>query len=166
MTNISQEVSKLQQIEQSGRKIKIYFAGGWFSPEAEERHTRVFNALNETGKFEIFNPKTVSLIVPGSTHDHMIQTLLGNIKGINEADIVVALSDKPYDSGTIWETGYAYGKTPVVYYAENLGDKPFNLMLAKTGKFAPNVERLLEVLEEEDTYELVEFVNDFDGEVE
>lgn len=150
-----------------GNKMKkghIYFAGGWFSPEQEERHTRVYEALIAAGH-EVFNPKLESLIKPDSTEDHMTQTLIGNIDGVIEAKVVVVLADKPYDSGTIWEAGLAYGKTPIVYYAENLGGKPFNLMLAKTGKFAGNVEDLIKVLEDPTTYELSQ-VYVYEGEIE
>ena len=37
--------------------------------------------------------------------------------------------------GTIWEAGYAYGiGKPVIYFAETLGDNPFNSMLSESGK--------------------------------
>jgi nucleoside 2-deoxyribosyltransferase len=143
---------------------KIYFAGGWFSPEQEERHTRIYELLLSQG-YDIFNPKLESLITPESTQDHMTQTLYGNIKGILDADIVVALTDKPYDAGTIWETGFAYLKKPIVYYAENLNGKPFNLMLAKTGLFAGSEDALVEVLRQESSYELQVSYN-FEGEIE
>ena len=45
----------------------------------------------------------------------------------------MAITDEK-DIGTIWEAGYAYGiGKEIVYYAETLGDNPFNVMLGKSG---------------------------------
>ena len=113
---------------------KIYYAGGWFTPEMEEEHTRIYNLIKD--KFKVFNPKLESLITKDSTDDDMNKTLLQNIYGIESADYVVVIYDRK-DTGTIWESGYAYANhKPIIYYAETLNGKPFNLMLAKTGYFA------------------------------
>lgn len=144
---------------------KIYFAGAWFSPEQEEQHTRIYELLNGTNKFDIFNPKLESLITPESDQDALTQTLNGNIAGVIYADIIVALVDKPYDSGTVFECGLAYGRTPIIYYVERLNGKPFNLMLAKTGRVATNGSELLALLDDESSYE-IQSVYDFEGVVE
>ena len=66
--------------------------------------------------------------------------------------------------GTIWEAGVAYqSKKPIIYYAETLGDKPFNLMLAMTGKVAKNENELLMLLNQDLKFEKV---NNFEGKVE
>ena len=45
----------------------------------------------------------------------------------------MAITDEK-DIGTIWEAGYAYGiGKEIVYYAETLGNNPFNVMLGKSG---------------------------------
>ena len=45
----------------------------------------------------------------------------------------MAITDEK-DIGTIWEAGYAYGiGKEVVYYAETLGNNPFNIMLSESG---------------------------------
>ena len=47
--------------------------------------------------------------------------------------VLVAVTDHK-DIGTIFECGVAYlATTPIIYYAETLGNKPFNLMLAESG---------------------------------
>ena len=143
---------------------KIYLASPWFNDEQEERQERIYQLLKAAG-YEIFNPKIESLIDLTSSQDHMSQTLIGNLRGIENADVVVALVNKPYDSGTVWEAGYAHGRTPVIYYVENLNGAPFNLMLAKTGKFAGNEQDLINTLLEDDTYVLKDMY-DFDGAVE
>lgn len=34
--------------------MKIYFAGGWFSPAQEEEHTRIGNFLERRKNLEVF----------------------------------------------------------------------------------------------------------------
>ena len=143
---------------------KIYYAGGWFSPEQEEQHTRIYNLIKD--KYNVFNPKLESLITPGCSSDKMTQTLIGNIEGIKNADLVVVLYDYR-DVGTIWESGFAYANNKsIIYYAEHLNGKPFNLMLAKTGRFASNEEALLKLLEDETSWSFKDVYNDFKGEIE
>lgn len=136
----------------------IYFAGGWFTPEMEEEHTRLYNLIKDN--YKVFNPRLESKI--GQKNGN-IDTFLGNINAIENADIVVVITDRK-DMGTIWEAGVAYqSKKPIIYYAETLGDKPFNLMLAMTGNIAKNENQLLNLLQQD-----LEFkkVNNFEGDVE
>lgn len=145
-------------------KKKVYLAGGWFTPEMEEEHTRIYELIKD--KFDVFNPKLESLITKDSTKDDMTQTLLGNIRAIENADLVLVIYDRK-DTGTIWEAGCAYAnKKPILYYAETLGDKPFNLMLAKTGRFAANMLELSGKLEDVETFEFKDVADDFEGDVE
>lgn len=145
-------------------KKRIYLAGGWFSPQMEEEHTRIYNLIKDD--YNVFNPKLESLITPGSSDDTMTQTLKGNIEGIKNADIVLVIYDYK-DVGTIWEAGCAYAnKKPIIYYAETLNGKPFNLMLAKTGNFAANESQLVEKLKEDDTYTYKDVYNQYKGAVE
>lgn len=145
-------------------KLKIYLAGGWFTPEMEEEHTRIYNAIKDN--FDVFNPKLESLITPDSTQDMMTQTLIGNIEGIKNADLVLVIYDRK-DTGTIWEAGCAYAnQKPILYYAETLNGKPFNLMLAKTGNFVANMEDLEKALENSDTFEYKNVYQSYQGIVE
>lgn len=143
---------------------RIYLAGGWFTPEMEEEHTRIYNLIKDN--YKVFNPKLESLITKDSTADEMSQTLIGNIEGIKNADIIVVIYDRK-DTGTIWEAGCAYAlNKPIIYYAETLGDKPFNLMLAKTGRFAKTESELIATLEDESSYQFKSVYDDFKGDVE
>lgn len=145
-------------------KKKIYLAGGWFTPEQEEEHTRIYNAIKDD--FNVFNPKLESLVTPGATDDFMTQTLLGNIRGIEEADLVLVIYDYK-DTGTIWEAGHSYAsKKPILYYAETLGNKKFNLMLAKTGNFVSNMDALNEALHKEETFVYKDVYHSYRGGVE
>lgn len=119
--------------------MKIYFAGGWFTPAQEEEHTRIGKFLETYKDFEIFNPRFASNLNIGKETDYTNQVLLKNCNAIDNADLIVAITDYK-DMGTLWECGYAYAKKkPIIYYCETLGNKPFNLMLAKTGNVAKNV---------------------------
>ena len=146
--------------------MKIYFAGGWFSPAQEEEHTRVGNFLACHKNLKVFNPRTAGGdFKVGKETDHMTQVLLNNCKAIDEADLVVAITDYK-DMGTLWECGYAYAKQkPVIYYCETLGNKPFNLMLAKTGIVARDIDELENLLVDKDSY-VFKQVHSFDGLVE
>ena len=145
-------------------KKKIYLAGGWFTPEQEEEHTRIYELLKND--YDVFNPKLESLVTPNSTEDFMSQTLIGNIEGIKNADLVVVIYDYK-DTGTIWEAGCAYAnKKPIMYYAETLGEKKFNLMLAKTGNFADNMTALACALQDESTWQYKDVYNSYKGSVE
>ena len=143
---------------------KIYLAGGWFSPEQEEQHTRIYNLIKD--KFDVFNPRIKGEIDGSTTHDKMGKILIGNIEGIKNADMTVVLYDWR-DTGTIWEAGFSYAsKKPIIYFAEHLNGKPFNLMLAKTGRFASNEEELIKLLEDEISWTFKDVYNDFKGEIE
>lgn len=143
---------------------KIYYAGGWFSPEQEAQHSRIYELIKD--KFDVFNPKLASLIKPGCSDDFMSQTLKGNIDNIKTSDLVVVLYDFR-DVGTIWEAGCAYANNkPIIYFAEHLNGKPFNLMLAKTGRFADNEAKLLDLLNDKASWTFKSIYNDFKGDVE
>lgn len=143
---------------------KIYLAGGWFTPEMEEEHTRIYNAIKND--FNVFNPKLESLITATSSVNDMSKTLIGNIEAIKDCDLVLVIYDRK-DVGTIWEAGYAYANNkPILYYAETLGNKAFNLMLAKTGNFASNMSTLKTKLQSVDTFKYKNVYNDFGGTIE
>lgn len=145
-------------------KKKIYFAGGWFTPEQEEEHTRLYNLIKD--KFDVFNPRKEGEINGTTTHDKMSKILIGNIEGIKNADLVLVIYDYR-DTGTIWESGFAYAnKKPIVYYAEKNGNRPFNLMLAKTGQYAIDEESLMKRLEDESSWTFKDVYDDYKGEVE
>lgn len=147
-------------------KKRLYFAGGWFNPAQEEEHTRIGNFLERHKNLEVFNPKTAGGdFKVGKETDHMTQVLLNNCKAIDKADLIVAITDYK-DMGTLWECGYAHARQkPIIYYCENLGNKPFNLMLAKTGMVARDVDDLENLLVDKDSY-VFKRVYSFNGLVE
>ena len=143
---------------------KIYFAGGWFSPEQEEQHTRIYNLIKD--KYDVFNPRIKGEIDGSTTHDKMSKILIGNIEGIQNADLTIVLYDYR-DTGTIWEAGFSYAsKKPIIYFAEHLNGRPFNLMLAKTGRFAANEQDLIKLLNDESSWTFKNVYDDFKGVIE
>ena len=61
---------------------------------------------------------------------------------------------------------YKTPKKPIMYYAETLGEKKFNLMLAKTGNFADNMIALACALQDESTWQYKDVYNSYKGSVE
>lgn len=143
---------------------KIYLAGGWFTPEQDEQHTRIYNLIKND--FDVFNPRIKGEIDNGTSNDKMSSILIGNIEGIQNADLTVVLYDYR-DTGTIWEAGLSYAsKKPIIYFAEHLNGRPFNLMLAKTGRFAANEQDLVKLLNDESSWTFKNVYNDFKGVIE
>ena len=143
---------------------KIYLAGGWFTPEQDEQHTRIYNLIKD--KFDVFNPRIEGEIDSGTSNDKMSSILIGNIEGIKNADLTVVLYDYR-DTGTIWEAGFSYAsKKPIIYFAEHLNGRPFNLMLAKTGRFAANEQDLIKLLNDESSWTFKNVYDDFKGVIE
>ena len=144
---------------------KIYLAGGWFTPEQDEQHTRIYNLIKH--KYDVFNPRKEGEITKGiTTNDKMSKILIGNIEAIKDADLTIVLYDYR-DTGTIWEAGFSYSsKKPIIYFAEHLNGKPFNLMLAKTGRFASNEKELIELLDDASSWLFKDVYDDFTGEIE
>lgn len=134
------------------KPIKIYFAGGWFNPQQLEQHTRIGDILEQRVDLDIHNPKKESLVVKGATQEQLQETFKSNLTSIDDADLVVALTDFN-DKGTFIEIGYALAKNiPVLYVAENLNGKPFNLMLAVSGPVAFDTDSMLEQIYDIETY--------------
>lgn len=144
--------------------MKIYYAGGWFSPEQLEQHTRIGDLLESTEGLVVHNPKKESLVTKNSTQEQLRETFKNNLTSIDNADLVVALTDFN-DKGTFIEIGYALAKNiPVLYYAEKLNGRPFNLMLAVSGPVAFNERELIEKIKDPETLNVK--LHFYHGEVE
>lgn len=112
----------------------LYFASPFFNDEEVEREEFLIKKLRSCG-FKVFSPKEAIFVQPNAPISIRKKAFDGNIKAIDSSLAVFAVTDGK-DMGTIWEAGYAFGKgIPVIYFAETLGDKPFNLMLAQSGRF-------------------------------
>ncbi|MGL4656730.1 MAG: nucleoside 2-deoxyribosyltransferase [Sarcina sp.] len=112
--------------------MKVYLASPFFNDVEIERMEGVKKVLREEKGFDVFAPfEHQNKHLEFGTKEWRDATYAGDIKGIKDADIVVAIiSNGNYsDSGTAWECGYAHAlDKPVVIV--NLSDKAVNLMIS------------------------------------
>ena len=114
------------------KKYDFYLASPFFNEDQIEREERI-KSLLRTYDYKVYSPREHGVV--GSLSDSVAvqETFNSNVEAINNSKKVLAITDRK-DMGTIWEAGYAYGKgIPIVYYAETLGDNPFNIMLSESG---------------------------------
>lgn len=114
------------------KKYDFYLASPFFNDEQIKREETIKNALRGYG-FTVYAPREHGVVGSLASHESVEATFNSNVEAINNAKMVIAITDGK-DMGTIWEAGYAYGKNiPIVYYAETLGNNPFNIMLSESG---------------------------------
>ena len=122
----------VDEIIASSKKYDFYLASPFFNDDQIEREERIKSLLRTYG-YKVYSPREHGVV--GSLSDSVAvqETFNSNVEAINNSKKVLAITDRK-DMGTIWEAGYAYGKgIPIVYYAETLGDNPFNIMLSESG---------------------------------
>ena len=122
----------VNEIIASSKKYDFYLASPFFNEDQIEREERIKSLLRTYG-YKVYSPREHGVV--GSLSDSVAvqETFNSNVEAINNSKKVLAITDRK-DMGTIWEAGYAYGKgIPIVYYAETLGDNPFNIMLSESG---------------------------------
>lgn len=112
----------------------IYLAGPWFTPGQPERLAKIEQLMDDMG-LTYYSPRLDGIdLTPDATEADRNAVFADNVLHLKRAKLVVAVVDG-FDTGTIWETGTAYGlDIPVAYYGETLGEGTFNVMLAKSGK--------------------------------
>ena len=110
----------------------FYLASPFFRPDQVEREEKIKAILRKLG-FKVFSPKEFCFLEGDSESSKRNYVFDSNCQAIERSAAVFAITDTK-DIGTIWEAGYAFGRgTKVVYFAETLGNNPFNLMLAQSG---------------------------------
>jgi nucleoside 2-deoxyribosyltransferase len=113
--------------------MKAYIASPFFNEEQLERVKFIEEVLKKIG-FEYFSPRLDTYVKPDSTQTEREIAFNDNLRGIEKADFIIVVTDGK-DVGTIFEAGYAFNEhIPILYFAETLGDKPFNLMLAMSAE--------------------------------
>lgn len=147
--------------------VRIYYAAPWFNTEQADIHARVHTILMAS-RHRIFSPKHELEVLPDDSKDQRRIAFTQNLTQICSADFTVAVTDYK-DVGTIFECGYAYrsGK-PIIYYAETLGNKSFNLMLAESGtiivRSTSDLSRILNSIESKADIEKLR--TDYEGRIE
>ena len=118
-----------------GRKLHVYLASGWFSPDQDKQLTKLEKLFDDRADWiDLASPRRIFVCPPDASQEVQQSVFKGNIDHIKKADFTL-VNTTYRDIGTIWEAGaaYAYG-TKIVYFCENLppGAK-FNLMLSRSG---------------------------------
>ncbi len=122
----------VNEIISSSKKYDFYLASPFFNEDQIEREERIKNLLRTYG-YKVYSPREHGVVGNLSDSVAVQETFNSNVEAINNSKKVLAITDRK-DMGTIWEAGYSYGKgIPIVYYAETLGDNPFNIMLSESG---------------------------------
>lgn len=112
---------------------QVYLAGPWFSAGEPERLAQLETLMDEL-QISYYSPRLDGIdLTPDATDADRDAVFADNTEHLKAAQLVLAVVDD-YDTGTIWETGMAFGREiPVAYYAETLKDgETFNVMLAKS----------------------------------
>lgn len=136
----------------------VYLAGGWFSERQEQDLlAAAYNLADNPTVGHIHIPllhqyQDSNPIVDGEFNpdqEWATATFLNDVEAINQADVVVALIEaKNQDTGTIWETAYAYAthKPVIAIVSGNVDKYPVNLMPAQSiTHFANNIGDLEEI---------------------
>ena len=110
----------------------FYLASPFFNDNQIQREEAVKNALRNEG-YTVYSPRENGVLTPDATDEVRTKIFKENCEAIQKSHRILAITDEK-DIGTIWEAGYAYGiGKEIVYYAETLGNNPFNVMLGKSG---------------------------------
>lgn len=143
--------------------MKAYIAAPFFNEEQLERVKFIEDTLKENN-VDFFSPRLDTYVKPNSDNTERTKAFEDNLKAIQTCTFMIAVTDGK-DVGTMFECGFAYAmRTPILYFAETLGDKPFNLMLAQSATIGTLKSRneLKQVLRDP----LYIATPNFDGEIE
>ena len=142
---------------------KIYIASPFFNEEQVERVEFIEKELEKNGK-EYFSPRKDTYVKPDSTQEERNKAFNDNVDAIEDCSYIIVVTDGK-DMGTIFEAGFAYAiDKPIIYFAETLGNNPFNLMLAMSGIYVcKSRDELTELINND--FE-IQITTDFEGEIE
>ena len=121
-----------KDISNFSKKYDFYLASPFFNDEQINREETIKKTLRGYG-FRVYAPREHGIVGSLASQEAVTSTFNSNVEAIDNSRMVLAITDGK-DMGTIWEAGYAYGNNiPIVYYAETLGNNPFNIMLSESG---------------------------------
>ena len=121
-----------KDISNFSKKYDFYLASPFFNDEQIKREETIKKTLRGYG-FTVYAPREHGIVGSLASQEAVTSTFNSNVEAIDNSRMVLAITDGK-DMGTIWEAGYAYGNNiPIVYYAETLGNNPFNIMLSESG---------------------------------
>ena len=121
-----------KDIANFSKRYDFYLASPFFNDDQINREETIKKTLRGYG-FRVYAPREHGIVGSLASQEAVASTFNSNVEAINNSRMVLAITDGK-DMGTIWEAGYAYGNNiPIVYYAETLGNNPFNIMLSESG---------------------------------
>lgn len=124
---------KKQKKEEELLHYDFYLASPFFNEVQRDRMEGILSILRTAG-YKVYAPIEAGLVAATASDSFISEVFRSNVEAIKNCNKVFAITDGK-DMGTIWEAGYAYGiGKPVIYFAETLGDNPFNIMLSESGK--------------------------------
>ncbi len=135
---------------------QIYLAGPLFSQAERDFNRNLRDRLVEMG-FGVFLPQEDGEDnIETRMHERQMCIFENDVRGIDEADMVLAVLDggSDVDSGTAWEMGYAYAKGKKVLGLKTdfrtFGEEGIiNLMMEMSVEvLARDVEEILRILED------------------
>lgn len=105
------------------KELQVYLCAGWFGPNQEQSITDAENLLRGTPNIKTYFPRHDGVkLAPNELHDSNLRKKVfdDNVSHIDHADFVVVVCDGRdgyYDTGTLWECGYAMSRNiPVIAY--------------------------------------------------
>ena len=112
-------------------KCKFYIAAPFFNASQRDVVNKIKSQI-ESKSFEVFSPMHEFVCPPDANEDVCQKTFLGNLRAIDKSRFIVAVTTNK-DMGTLFEAGYGFkSNKEIIYFAQTLGKKPFNLMLAQS----------------------------------
>ena len=135
------------------KKIKEYTASGWFTKNTDEILTKIEGMLRNCEDISPYFPRHDGVkLKEGEIQNHEIRKKVfdDNVKHIDKADFLLVNLDGQdgfYDTGTLWELGYAMSKDIPVVAFDTTGTVPERLP-----NFAEGFEIILTSFEELGTF--------------
>jgi nucleoside 2-deoxyribosyltransferase len=111
---------------------KVYFASGWFTKNQIETYSTAKKILDSHKELDVFYPKEKSSELQNKLYNEKVRLKIfnDNLDGIEMSDFIVC-STEDKDTGSIFESGYAYSINKKIVFINFHLKSPFNLMLQK-----------------------------------
>lgn len=125
----------------------IYLAAPWFKPHEAETYKKVLNKLRESGE-EVWAP--IECVIDKENklpnEEWARQIFAEDVKALDQCDRVVVINFGMYsDTGTAWETGYAYAKSkPILMLVDDEYEATYSLMMCNGCTTLNNIANFLE----------------------
>jgi len=112
--------------------MKVYIASPFFDDEQLELVKLIENMLT-VNKIDFFSPRSEGILNDMSIEEKeksLKKIFQSNVDNIDNCTMVIAVIDD-WDTGTVWELGYAYGKEKPIFTFSN-HDYGLNVMVRQS----------------------------------